>query len=204
MPPQLRPSAGRRSTSSFLFPLNKRLLESPSNLFLPPGILQISFKFGSASRRLPQSSLHGRIERAEKSRPILLDQRRRPPSVRSQFAQVPGYLTTGERISDTRFCPFFSARGDDPHPLFEASGCQRDVGGNAHVHGPGALGKIPPLGPIPVGATPPSTGSPMVGVVLLLALGVGAYFLYHRLRKTSAEEKQLDKGLTSERWSLEV
>jgi hypothetical protein len=31
------------------------------------------------------------------------------------------YFATGERISDIRFRPLFSGRGDDPRPFFEAA-----------------------------------------------------------------------------------
>jgi hypothetical protein len=53
---------------------------------------------------------------------------------------VPGYITTGKRISDIRICPLFSGRGDDARSFFEAARCQWDIGGDGYVHGPDALG----------------------------------------------------------------
>jgi hypothetical protein len=51
-----------------------------------------------------------------------------------------GYVTTSERVSDIRFCPLFSDRGHDARSFFEAARGQRDIGSNAYVHSPDALG----------------------------------------------------------------
>jgi hypothetical protein len=53
---------------------------------------------------------------------------------------VPGYVTTGKSVSDIRICPLFSGRGDDARSFFEAARGQRDIGSDAYVHGPDALG----------------------------------------------------------------
>ena len=53
---------------------------------------------------------------------------------------MPGYLATGKRVSDIRLYPLFSGRGDDARSFLETAGCQRDVGSDAYVCGPDALG----------------------------------------------------------------
>src|SRR5580704_5877468 len=53
---------------------------------------------------------------------------------------MPGYVTTGKRVSDIRLCPLFSGWGDDAPPFLEAARCQRDIGSDAHVISPDALG----------------------------------------------------------------
>ena len=57
-----------------------------------------------------------------------------------QLAQIPGYIPTGKRVADIRLCPLLSGRGDDARSFPDAALCQRDVGSNAHVRGPDALG----------------------------------------------------------------
>src|SRR5580704_12575316 len=53
---------------------------------------------------------------------------------------MPGYITTGECVSDIRLRPLFSGRGDDARAFLETARCQRDIGSDAHVHGPDARG----------------------------------------------------------------
>src|ERR1700719_3694776 len=52
---------------------------------------------------------------------------------------MPGYFTTGKRVSDIRPRPLFSGRGDDARPFLEATRYQRDIGSDAHVSSPDAL-----------------------------------------------------------------
>jgi hypothetical protein len=54
---------------------------------------------GSAAGRLSHCSLQGRIKNTEKPGPVLVGQRSRSAGIRSQLPQVPGYLSTGERIT---------------------------------------------------------------------------------------------------------
>jgi|SRR5690242_14717347 hypothetical protein len=95
---------------------------------------------GSAAGRLSQCSLQDRIECAEEPGPVLLGHWGWPTGILPQLPQMPGYITTGKRISDIRLCPLFPGRGDDARPFFEATRCQRDIGSDAHVSSPDALG----------------------------------------------------------------
>jgi hypothetical protein len=88
---------------------------------------------GSAGGRLSHCSLQGRIKHAEKPGPVPVGQRSRSAGVRSQLPQVPGYLSTGERITYIRQCPLFANRGDASRAFFEAACCQRDIRGDAYV-----------------------------------------------------------------------
>jgi hypothetical protein len=74
-------------------------------------------------------SLHCRIKGAEKTGPVLLGQRSGSAGIRSQLPQVPGYLTTGKRVSYIRLRPLFASRGDDPREFLE----QRDASGISAV-----------------------------------------------------------------------
>jgi len=66
--------------------------------------------------------------------------------------------------------------------------------GGGRLAGPGALGNVPLLGPVPVGTTPTSSQSSPTPLLLLLAgLGVGGYLLWHKLRMAHHEEGELDK-----------
>jgi hypothetical protein len=53
---------------------------------------------------------------------------------------MPGYITTGKSGSDIRIYPLLSDRGDDARSFFEAARGQRDIGSDAYVLGPDALG----------------------------------------------------------------
>lgn len=66
-------------------------------------------------------------------------------------------------------------------------------GGGTKAAGAGALGNIPKLGNVPYSTTPTSGTSP---TMLLLLLGGGVlvvYFIWHKLRKSKAEDKEMDK-----------
>src|ERR1700751_538384 len=84
----------------------------------------------SVTRRLPHCSLQGRIKRAEKPGPVPVGQMSRSAGIRSQLPQVPGYLSTGERITYIRQWPLFANRGDDARAFFETACCQRDSRGD--------------------------------------------------------------------------
>ena len=59
--------------------------------------------------------------------------------------------------------------------------------------GPNALGQTPLLGNVPAGAT--SSGpSPILLIGIVAVAGVGGYLLWHKLRMSRAEDKQLDQG----------
>ena len=90
---------------------------------------------GSAAGRLSHCSLQGRIKRAEKPGPVPVGQRSRSAGIRSQLPQVPGYLSTGERITYIRQCPLFANRRDAARAFFETACCQRDIRGDAYVGG---------------------------------------------------------------------
>ena len=87
---------------------------------------------GGSAAGVSHCSLQGRIERAEKPGPIPVGQRSRSAGIRSQLSQVPGYLSTGERITYIRQCPLFANRGDDARAFFETACCQRDIRGDAY------------------------------------------------------------------------
>jgi len=75
----------------------------------------------SAAGMVSYCSLHCRIKGAEKTGPVLLGQRSGSAGIRSQLPQVPGYLTTGKRVSYIRLRPLFASRGDDPREFLEAA-----------------------------------------------------------------------------------
>src|ERR1700730_9579173 len=75
----------------------------------------------SAAGRLPQCSLHDRIERAEEPRLVPLGQRGWSAGIRSQLPEVPRDLATDERVSYIRLRPLLAGRGDDARPLFETA-----------------------------------------------------------------------------------
>jgi hypothetical protein len=66
-------------------------------------------------------SLHCRIKGAEKTGPVLLGRRGGSAGIRSQLPQMPGYLTTGKRVSYIRLRPLVASRGDDPREFLEAA-----------------------------------------------------------------------------------
>lgn len=49
------------------------------------------------------------------------------------------------------------------------------------------------LGNVPAGATTTQQANPLVIILVLGALGVGGYLLYHKLHKAKAEEKEMGK-----------
>src|SRR5260370_8043512 len=104
---------------------------------------------GSAAGRLSHCSLQGRIKRAEKPGPVPVGQRSTFAGIRSQLPQVPGYLSTGERITYIRQCPLFANRGDAARAFFETACCQRDIRGDAYVAGRDVLSTpaVAPLSP---------------------------------------------------------
>ena len=102
---------------------------------------------GSAPTRLSQCRLHGRIQRAEKPRAIPLGQRSGSAGIRSQLPEVPGDLSTSQRIAYIRLSPLFAGRGDDARAFFETACCQRDIGGDAYVGGRDVL-RNPVIGPV--------------------------------------------------------
>ena len=99
----------RESTGRPVFGRYNRHTESLKNYGSPDGgpkvrILRPPGEKSTANlttfcSRFPQCGLCGRIQRAEKPRPILLGQRRRPPGILSKLPQTPGYITTGKRAS---------------------------------------------------------------------------------------------------------
>jgi hypothetical protein len=55
--------------------------------------------------------------------------------VRSEFAEMPRYLTTGKRVAYIRLRPVFVSWGNGARTLFETARCQRDIRGDAYVGG---------------------------------------------------------------------
>jgi hypothetical protein len=74
-------------------------------------------------------------------------------------------------------------------------GGSRGIGGG-QLAGPGSLGGFPKLGNVPLapaGATS-SAPSPIIIVIVLASLGVGAYLLYHKLKLAKHQDAQLAAG----------
>lgn len=67
-------------------------------------------------------------------------------------------------------------------------------GGGGKVLGPNALGGFPKLGNVPYTTQPASGGlSPGILILMLGGGGLVIYFIWHKLRKSKAEDKELDK-----------
>lgn len=67
-------------------------------------------------------------------------------------------------------------------------------GGGGRLLGPSALGNIPLAGNVPAGSTSTGGGSPLLLFAIVAVVGVGGYFLWHKLRMARHEDKQLDQG----------
>lgn len=70
--------------------------------------------------------------------------------------------------------------------------------GNARLAGPGSIGTVPPLQPTVTSGTPQSgSGSPVMIIVILGAVAIGGYLLWHRLHKAKHEEDQMNREESS-------
>lgn len=66
--------------------------------------------------------------------------------------------------------------------------------GNAKLAGPKGVGGVGKLAPTVTSGTPSSgSGSPVMLIVILGAVAIGGYLLWHRLHKASHEEKQINR-----------
>lgn len=63
--------------------------------------------------------------------------------------------------------------------------------GGGKAQGANALGKLPQLGNVPYTSTPTSGTSPIMIILLLGGAGLLIYFIWHKLRKSKAEDKEM-------------
>jgi hypothetical protein len=72
---------------------------------------------------------------------------------------------------------------------------QHNKGGGG-VQGANSLGNVPRLGKVPVPGTgtgtSSSSGSPIMTWLLIGGAGLAVYFIWHKLRKNKAEDKEMD------------
>lgn len=66
-------------------------------------------------------------------------------------------------------------------------------GGGGRVLGPNALGAFPKLGNVPYSTQSSSTMSPGILILVLGGGGLLIYFIWHKLRKNKAEDKEMDE-----------
>lgn len=69
-------------------------------------------------------------------------------------------------------------------------------GGGGGAQGANAIGNVPRLGNVPVPGTgtgtASSSGSPIMTYLLIGGAGLAVYFIWHKLRKNKAEDKEMD------------